>query len=126
MLRSLVGSEMCIRQNWDTGSGGTKHHMRVYPYKNPDGSLAPNAYIVTTEEAPISAGPDYNDIVYVVRNVKPAGSGGGGALQLTNQDGFPGPDRMIFSVITTIASCWGPLTVKDSGILTVRNVSGSN
>ena len=117
---------------WDTGAGGTKHHLRVYPYKNPDGSLDPHAYIVTTEEAPISAGPDYNDIVYVVRNVVPAGSGGGGgALQLINQDGQPSSDRMMFSVITTIAPCWSggpndPLTVKDSGTLTVRNTSGSN
>ncbi|HZJ53283.1 MAG TPA: hypothetical protein VFD38_04030, partial [Myxococcaceae bacterium] len=102
------------------------HHMRVYPYKNPDGSLAPNAYIVTTEEAPISAGPDYNDIVYVVRNVKRPGSGGGGALQLINQDGQPASDRMMFNVITTIAPCWGPLTVKDSGTLTVRNQGTSN
>ena len=79
---------------WDIGTGGVQHHVRVYPYKNPDGSPAANAYIVTTEEAPISAGPDYNDIVYVVRNVKPPGSGGGGALELINTDGEPssGPD----------------------------------
>jgi HYDIN/CFA65/VesB-like, Ig-like domain len=112
---------------WDTGAGGTHHHMRVYPYKNPDGSPVANAYIVTTEEAPISAGPDYNDIVYVVRNVKPPGStGGGGALQLINQDGQPSSDRMMFSIITTIAPCWGPLTVKDSGTLTVKNQGSSN
>ena len=111
---------------WDIGANGTKHHMRVYPYKNPDGSVDPHAYVVTTEEAPISAGPDYNDIVYVVRNVARAGSGGGGALQLINQDGEPSSDRMMFSVITTIAPCWGPLAVKDTGVLTVKNTSGSN
>jgi HYDIN/CFA65/VesB family protein len=110
---------------WDTGNGGVQHHMRVYPYRNPDGTQDPHAYILTTEEAPISAGPDYNDIVYVIRNVVPA-SGGGGALLIQNQDGEPANDRMIFSIITTIASCWGPLTVKDTGALTVRNLSGSN
>ncbi len=109
---------------WDTGTNGTKHHMRVYPYKTPDGTLDPHAYVVTTDEAPISVGPDYNDVVYVVRNVVPAGSGGGGALQLQNQDGAPSNDRMVFSVITTIASCWGPLSVKDTGTLTVQNFSG--
>jgi len=31
---------------------------------------------------------------------------------------------MMFSVITTIAPCWGPLTVKDTGTLTVKNTSG--
>ena len=112
---------------WDTGKDGTQHHMRVYPYKNPDGSLDPHAYIVTTEEAPISAGPDYNDVVYIVRNVVQAGSGGGGgALQLINQDGEPSSDRMMFSLISTIAPCWGPLSVKDTGVLTVKNGSGSN
>lgn len=110
---------------WDTGQGGVQHHMRVYPYRNPDGSTDPHAYIVTTEEAPISVGPDYNDVVYVVRNAVPAGTAGG-ALKLINQDGQPSADRMMFSVITTIASCWGPLTVKDSGTLTVQNLSGSN
>ena len=78
---------------------------------------------MTTEEAPVSVGPDYNDVVYVVRNVVPAGSGGG-ALQLLNQDGVPSNDRMVFSVITTIAPCWGPLVVKDTGTLTIRNLSG--
>jgi len=108
---------------WDS----VKHHLRVYPYKNPDGSPAANAYIVTTEEAPVSVGPDYNDVVYVVRNVKPPGSsGGGGALQLINRDGQPSADRMMFSVITTIAPCWGPLTVKDSGTVTVKNQGSSN
>src|SRR5262249_51136931 len=110
---------------WDTGPGGIKHHMRVYPYKNPDGSVDAHAFIATTEEAPISVGPDYNDVVYVVRNVVRAGSGGGGgALQLLNQDGEPSSDRMIFSVLSPFPSCWGPLAAKDSGTVTVRNTSG--
>jgi len=108
---------------WDTGNNG-HHHVRVYPYRNPDGSQDPHAYIVTTEEAPVAVGPDYNDVVYIVRNVVPAGSSGG-ALQFQNLDGEPSSDRMFFNVITTIAPCWGPLTVKDSGTLRVQNLSGS-
>ena len=110
----------------NTWESGNKHHIRVYPYKNPDGSLDPHAFVVATEEAPVSVGPDYNDVVYIVRNVVPAGTGGGGgALQLLNQDGQPAADRMVFSVITTIAPCWGPLSVKDTGTLTIKNVSGA-
>ncbi len=125
-----VGSTYYVYQEdalngWDTFSNGTQHHMRVYPYKNPDGSLDPHAYILTTEEAPIVDGPDYNDVVYVVRNAVPAGSSGGGALRLINEDGPPSNDRMVFSVITTIATCWGPLTVKDTGTLKVQNFSGA-
>jgi hypothetical protein len=108
---------------WDSGPGGGKHHMRVYPYRNPDGSQDPHAYIVTTEEAPFAVGPDYNDVVYIVRNAVPAGTAGG-ALQLQNQDGEPSSNRMMFNVITTIAPCWGPLTVKDTGTVTVLNLSG--
>jgi hypothetical protein len=110
---------------WDTGAGGTQHHMRVYPYRNPDGTQDPHAYIVTTEEAMISIGPDYNDVIYIVRNVVPRGSGGAAALQLINQDGLPSSDRMMFSLISTIAACWGPLTVKDTGVVTVTNLSGN-
>ena len=111
----------------NTWESGSKHHVRVYPYKTPDGSAVPHAYIVTTEEAPVSVGPDYNDIVYIVRNVVPAGSAGGGKLQIENHDGTTLlGDRMIFSRISSIAPCWGPLAVKDSGTLTVRNPSGSN
>ena len=108
---------------WDPGANG-HHHVRVYPYKNPDGSLDPHAYVVATEEAPVAVGPDYNDVVYVVRNAVPAGSTGGGALQLQNLDGEPSSDRMFFNNISTIAACWGPLTVKDSGTLRVQNLSG--
>jgi len=32
---------------------------------------------------------------------------------------------MVFSVITTIDACWGPLTVKDTGKLKVQNLSGA-
>jgi len=108
---------------WDTGNGGVQHHMRVYPYRNPDGSLDPHAYIVTTEEAPISAGPDYNDMVYVVRNVVPAG-GAGGVLLIENLDTFPAVDFVVFSNITTITNCYTPLAVKDSGVVRIRNMSG--
>src|SRR5215831_6991015 len=109
---------------WDTGNGGVQHHMRVYPYRNPDGTQDPHAYVLTTEEAPISAGPDYNDIVYVIRNVVPA-SGGGGALLLQNLDTFPAVDFAVFSNITTISNCYTPLSVKDSGVVRVSNMSGA-
>ena len=119
------GSTSCTRRTRSTpGTAATAASTTCGSIRtDPDGSLDPHAYTVTTEEAPISVGPDYNDVVYVVRNVVPAGSGGG-ALQLLNGDGEPSSDRMFFNVITTIATCWGPLTVKDTGTLTVRNLSG--
>ena len=48
------------------------HHVRAYPYRNPDGSAEPNAYVVATNE--FHLGDDFNDVVVVVRNVQPVAS----------------------------------------------------
>lgn len=55
--------------NLNTFSGSIPHHVRVYPFKNSSG-VVPNAYIITFEEH--TSGFDYQDIVFVVKNVKPA------------------------------------------------------
>ena len=55
--------------NLNTFTGAIPHHVRVYPFKNPNGTVVPNAYVVTTEEN--TSGFDYQDIVVIVRNVKP-------------------------------------------------------
>lgn len=54
----------------NTFTGAIPHHVRVYPLKNANGTVASNAYVVATEEH--ISGFDYQDIVVVVRNVKPA------------------------------------------------------
>ena len=55
----------------NTFGGAIPHHVRVYPLKDASG-VVPNAYIVATEET--TSGFDYQDIVVVVRNVKPVAS----------------------------------------------------
>jgi hypothetical protein len=72
------------------------HHVRAYPMRNPDGTTVPDTYVVTTEE--ITSNQDYQDIVLVVSNVKPV-SGGAGAVTLTNLDGVPASNRLVFSAI---------------------------
>ena len=52
----------------NTFGGAIPHHVRVYPLKDANG-VVPNAYIVATEET--TSGFDYQDIVVIVRNVKP-------------------------------------------------------
>lgn len=54
----------------NTFTGAIPHHVRVYALKNTNGTVVPNAYVVTTEEH--ISGFDYQDIVVIVRNVKPA------------------------------------------------------
>lgn len=56
--------------NLNTFTGAIPHHVRVYPLKRSDGTIVPNAYVVATEE--FTGAFDYQDIVVIVRNVKPA------------------------------------------------------
>lgn len=56
--------------NLNTFTGAIPHNVRVYPLKNANGAVVPNAYIVTTEEYTSSF--DYQDIVVIVRNVRPS------------------------------------------------------
>ncbi|WP_221392907.1 putative Ig domain-containing protein [Dyadobacter sp. NIV53] len=53
----------------NTFTGAVPHHVRVYPLKNSEGGVIPNAYIVAFEET--TSGLDYQDVVVIVRNVKP-------------------------------------------------------
>jgi Big-like domain-containing protein len=76
------------------------HHVRAYPMRNPDGTTVPDTYVVTTEE--ITSNQDYQDIVLIVSNVRPA-SGGTGAVTLTSLDGVPANNRLVFSAIGTPA-----------------------
>ncbi|NJL57114.1 hypothetical protein HC928_19700 [bacterium] len=60
-----------------------RHKVRVYPLRNASG-IVPNAYIVATEE--FTSGFDYNDVVYIIRNVEPATLNPGGNINFTNLD----------------------------------------
>lgn len=60
--------------------GAIPHHVRVYPYRRL-GVAEANAYLVAFEEN--TSGFDYQDLVFVVRNVVPVGSSGSGGLTLT-------------------------------------------
>ncbi len=53
----------------NTFSGAIPHHVRVYAMKNTAGQIVPNQYIVAFEEN--TTGFDYQDVVMLVKNVKP-------------------------------------------------------
>ncbi len=55
--------------NLNTFPGSIPHHVRVYPYKDSNG-VVPNAYIIAFEEH--TSGFDYQDVVFVVKNVQTA------------------------------------------------------
>ncbi|MCU7548260.1 DNRLRE domain-containing protein [Chitinophagaceae bacterium LB-8] len=54
----------------NTFTGSIPHHVRVYPYKNTSGVEVPFTYLVAFEET--TTGIDFQDIVFVVKNVKTA------------------------------------------------------
>ena len=54
---------------WETVTAN-RHKVRVYPMKDPSGVLVPNTYIIATEEH--VSGYDYQDVVYIARNLRPA------------------------------------------------------
>jgi hypothetical protein len=44
------------------------HAVRIYPIRNKDGSMVPDVFLVCMEEA---SNGDYNDYVFLVRNIQP-------------------------------------------------------
>jgi PKD repeat protein len=65
--------EVFSEDNLNTFTGAIPHHVRVYPLKDSAGTVVTNAYVVATEET--TSGFDYQDVVVVVYNVRPFGSG---------------------------------------------------
>ncbi len=88
--------------SWDTQN---QHHVRVYPLRDANG-IVPNAYIVATEEH--TSGNDFQDVVFIVRNVKSAAAAAG-VIET--------PNRMIFSdVVGGAASPARQLTIENVGV----------
>jgi HYDIN/CFA65/VesB-like, Ig-like domain len=106
---------------WDPPPEGILHHMRIYPFKDPDGTLEPNAFVVTTEETYAKVGPDYNDLIFIVRNVVPA-PGMSGSLRFDNLDAVPASDWMVFSTFGSVPTCQEPVTDKSTGTLQIQNL----
>ena len=83
----------------NTFPGSIPHHVRVYPYKDINGAIVSNAYIVAFEEN--TSGFDYQDLVFVVKNVKPATPISNALLFIENPDKFPANDQFVFSRVQT-------------------------
>jgi hypothetical protein len=86
--------EVYSEDNLNTFEGAIPHHVRVYPLKKADGTEVSNAYILATEEH--TSGFDYQDIVLIVRNVKPA-IPTPPQIEIENLDGVPFRDGLVFS-----------------------------
>ena len=78
---------------WESNSA-YRRKVKFFPLKNADGSVVPNAYVFAFEEYNLEA--DQNDLVGIIRNVRPAAAGGEIGLSNTDQDA-PFPDRLVMS-----------------------------
>ena len=93
-----------------------RRKLRFFPLRDADGSVVPNAYVFAFEEWDVAT--DQNDLVGIVRNVKPAGVAA--KVGVENADGVPFDDRLIFSRIRDKDPIV-PNYVHDRTTLRVRN-----
>ena len=108
---------------WESNSA-YRRKVKFFPLKNADGSVVPNAYVFAFEEYNQEA--DQNDLVGIIRNVRPAAAGGEIGLSNTDQE-TPFPDRLVMSRLRELdASVDSDPNayanyVHDSASVTVRN-----
>lgn len=100
---------------WETVVAN-RRKVRFFPLKDSDGTVVPNAYVFGFEE--YTTAYDQNDIVGIVRNVKPAPSGA--ELGLENRDGYPFAGRLVFNRIQNLDT-FVPNAVHDTSVLRIRN-----
>ncbi|HYO10740.1 MAG TPA: choice-of-anchor D domain-containing protein [Tepidisphaeraceae bacterium] len=106
--------------------------VRFYPLKTANGDVVPNAYVFAMED--YLAGYDTQDVVGIIRNVKPAAAASAGPeIGFENTDNVPFTDRLVFNRIqvqppdTTIDATTGAViqppnnVVHDVAVLKIRN-----
>jgi hypothetical protein len=53
------------------GTPGAGHHFRFYPIRDANGDLVPNTYIMTMDYDLVPENYDFQDNVYIVKNIRP-------------------------------------------------------
>jgi hypothetical protein len=100
---------------WESTTAN-RRKVRFYPLKDSDGNTVPNAYVFAFEEYTLSY--DQNDVIGIIRNVKPTDDGP--EIGLQNMDGEPFADRLIFNRIENLDALV-PNVVHDTASLLIRN-----
>ncbi|MBJ7357901.1 malectin domain-containing carbohydrate-binding protein [Nocardioides sp.] len=103
---------------WDPTN---KRKIRVYPMKNPDGSVVANTFIVAPED--VLSPVDFQDAAFIVTNVKAPAVAGEGELRVT-------PGELVFSGVRGSTSAAQPLVVTNNGTTPLQiseiSVTGTN
>ncbi len=117
-LTNRVANSEDTLNTWDATN---PHKVRVYPLKNADGSVEPNAYIIAPED--VLTPVDFQDAVIIVRNVKPAITSGAGKLSTS-------PAELVFSAVRNTSTADQTVTVTNTGqsplVISSVSVAGTN
>ena len=82
--------------------------VRFFPMENADGSVVPNAYIVTTTEWYNPSGYDFTNLVAIISNVKAApGAPTAPTIGVTDPYAIPGSTNVLFDTIQNQNSSLG-------------------
>ena len=113
-----IGYSEDALNTWDSTTG---RHFRFFPMENPDGSIVPNTFIMTSSEWNAPIGYDFTNIVAIVHNIKEAPSAPTApVIGLQNMNPLPGTSRMLFSTIQNHNTSTGDI-VHNTGVLKINN-----
>jgi fibronectin type 3 domain-containing protein len=113
-----IGYSEDALNTWDSTTG---RHFRFFPMENPNGSIVPDTYIMTSTEWNAPIGYDFTNIVAIVHNIKAAPNvPAAPALGLQNMNPLPGTSRMLFSTILNHNTSTGDI-VHNTGVLKINN-----
>jgi regulation of enolase protein 1 (concanavalin A-like superfamily) len=117
--QTRIGYSKDSLNTWDSINS---RKVRLFPMENPDGSIQPNTFILTTTDYNAPSGYDFTNMVAIVRNVTaPAGPP---AAAIENQNAIAGSNTMIFNRIQHPNATLGD-DVHDTQVFTVNNTGGS-
>jgi fibronectin type 3 domain-containing protein/regulation of enolase protein 1 (concanavalin A-like superfamily) len=106
---------------WDA-TASRRHKVRFFPLREKNGTVVPNAYIVAFEE--FDTAFDSNDLVAIVRNVRPAPAGP--ELGLENMDVVPFSDRLAFNKIQNYVNSDRPNnSFHQTAVMRIRNTGSA-
>jgi hypothetical protein len=119
-----VGRVIYSEDALNTFDSTTGRHFRFFPMEEPNGTIVPDQYIMTSTEWNSPGGYDFTNIVAIVKNVEPAANAPAApVLGLQNLNAEPGSTTMVFNRINGTNPSVGD-TVHNTGVLQVNNTGG--
>ncbi len=94
----------------------TQRKIRAYTFKNPDGTVVPNTYVIAGED--LNAAYDTQDFIAIIRNVIPQGSGP--EVGFSNPEALPFDNRLLFNRISNLDPTY-PNQVHDTASFSILN-----